>query len=85
MRCSSIPCPDHHIIRSAYQHFAATYYADSLPNMGDCVGAESSALFGCGLLTSYLFLFIDFYFRTYKKSPAQAKTNGTAYVYLSLI
>jgi len=53
--------------------------------MGDCVGAESSALFGCGLLTSYLFLFIDFYFRTYKKSPAQAKTNGIAYVYLSLI
>jgi len=29
-----------------------------LPNMGDCAGSESAALFGVGLLSSYLFLFI---------------------------
>ena len=49
--------------------------------MGNCAGAESAALFGCGLLTSYLFLFIDFYFRTYKKSQQQkgkAAANGKA-------
>lgn len=29
-----------------------------MPTMGTCSGTEGAALFGCGLLTSYLFLFI---------------------------
>ncbi|KAK7058961.1 Fatty acyl-CoA elongase/Polyunsaturated fatty acid specific elongation enzyme [Paramarasmius palmivorus] len=66
-----------------YQHFAYAYRRDTLPTVGDCAGAESSALFGCGLLTSYLFLFINFYFQTYKKpsgrgSKANGKVNGAA-------
>jgi len=30
----------------------------SLPQVGDCAGAESAAIFGCLLISSYLFLFI---------------------------
>ncbi|ESK88879.1 fatty acid elongase [Moniliophthora roreri MCA 2997] len=65
-----------------YQHFAFSY-KDTLPHVGDCAGAESAAIFGCGLLTSYLGLFINFYFQTYKKpagkgSKANGKANGSA-------
>jgi hypothetical protein len=41
----------------AYTHFAMSRFR-SLPNMGDCAGSESAAIFGVSLLTSYLFLFI---------------------------
>ncbi|TRM66316.1 ELO family [Schizophyllum amplum] len=66
-----------------YSHFTHTYWPN-MPNIGNCAGAESSAVFGCLLLSSYLFLFIDFYFRTYKKSlpkgkvAANGKANGAA-------
>jgi fatty acid elongase 3 len=52
-------------------------YYQHLPHFGDCVGQEGSALFGCFLLTSYLGLFINFYFQTYKKSTPR-KANGVA-------
>ncbi|KAF9270220.1 GNS1/SUR4 membrane protein [Marasmius fiardii PR-910] len=58
-----------------YQHFVFTYRKGVLPSVGDCAGAESAALFGCGLLSSYLLLFINFYFQTYKK-PAGKSTKG---------
>ncbi|WWD18240.1 hypothetical protein CI109_102690 [Kwoniella shandongensis] len=64
---------------STYNHFASTY--TRLPSAGDCAGSEGAALFGCGLLTSYLFLFIAFYKATYKKVAAKAKAakaNGVA-------
>jgi len=44
----------------------------SLPHPGNCAGEERAAIFGCGLLTSYLFLFIDFYIRTYKGGAKRA-------------
>ncbi|OAX42967.1 GNS1/SUR4 membrane protein [Rhizopogon vinicolor AM-OR11-026] len=62
-----------------YQHYAATHYPH-LPHWSNCAGTETAALFGCGLLTSYLGLFINFYVQTYKK-PSKGKksaVNGIA-------
>jgi len=38
-----------------------------MPNIGTCAGEEFAAIFGCALLTSYLFLFIGFYAATYSR------------------
>ena len=38
-----------------------------MPNSGNCAGEEFAAIFGCALLTSYLFLFIGFYAATYQR------------------
>jgi fatty acid elongase 3 len=57
-------------------------YRGWVPEWGyvdNCSGSETAAFFGAGLLTSYLFLFIDFYIRTYKgPSGKTAKANGKA-------
>ena len=34
------------------------YGPNWLPQVGDCAGSEGAALFGCALISSYLFLFI---------------------------
>ncbi|EIW73094.1 hypothetical protein TREMEDRAFT_26340 [Tremella mesenterica DSM 1558] len=47
------------------QHFSYKY---NVPCIGECAGSEGAALFGCGLLSSYLLLFIAFYRTTYKKA-----------------
>ncbi|CAO3576623.1 unnamed protein product [Absidia cylindrospora] len=54
-----------------YTYYAYTYHP-SLPNLGTCTGTEVSALSGCALLTSYLFLFINFYRITYNQQKAAA-------------
>ncbi|KAK2461915.1 hypothetical protein APHAL10511_006378 [Amanita phalloides] len=64
-----------------YQHYANVYYKGILPSIGNCAGSESAALFGCGLLTSYLALFINFYIQTYKPAKKDdralhGKANG---------
>ena len=61
----------------AYSHFVANYWKDTMPNIGDCAGGENAALFGCALLSSYLLLFINFYFQTYKK-PARTSGKGAS-------
>ncbi|KAG8949681.1 hypothetical protein FRC04_008427 [Tulasnella sp. 424] len=62
---------------ASYSYFASTYFPN-MPTMGSCAGEEHAAFFGCALLTSYLFLFIDFYVRTYKKGgkPVAKKDVG---------
>jgi len=69
----------------AYERMAFKYLPDSLPYLGNCAGSETAALFGCGLLTSYLGLFINFYFQTYKKPNGHKKptSNGVANGYAS--
>ncbi|KAG6336573.1 hypothetical protein ID866_2511 [Astraeus odoratus] len=57
-----------------YQHFAHSHWR-WLPHISNCAGTETAALFGCGLLSSYLVLFINFYIQTYKK-PAKARKAG---------
>ncbi|KAF7357190.1 Elongation of fatty acids protein [Mycena sanguinolenta] len=62
-----------------YSYFAATHYDGVIPHMGNCATSDTAALFGCGLLTSYLGLFINFYLQTYKKTSFEApRTNGVA-------
>jgi len=49
--------------------------------VGYCSGSETADYVALGLLTSYLFLFIDFYIRTYKGPLAKtSKANGKANV-----
>ena len=66
----------------AYEHYAATYYDGIWPHVGNCAGTETAALLGCGLLTTYLGLFINFYVQTYKQPVARGKAavngNGAA-------
>lgn len=68
----------------AYERLAF-HYLPNLPHLGNCAGSESAALFGCGLLTCYLGLFINFYFQTYKKPVVHKKltANGAANGYVN--
>ena len=68
-----------HPLLLAYSHFVHTYWKrSSYPCLGNCAGTESAALLGCGVLTSYLGLFIKFYIQTYKRPASSRKPNGVA-------
>lgn len=47
-------------------YFCSNYFP-WMPNNGTCAGEEFAAIFGCALLSSYLFLFIGFYAATYQR------------------
>ncbi|KAK4137639.1 fatty acid elongase [Trichocladium antarcticum] len=51
---------------ASYTYFTSAYF-DWMPSYGKCAGEEFAAFSGIGILSSYLFLFISFYFATYKK------------------
>jgi len=59
-----------------YSHMVDAYFRDTLPYIGNCAGGEGAAIFGCALLTSYLGLFINFYFQTYKKPAVAGKPTA---------
>jgi hypothetical protein len=50
----------------AYTYFTATYWP-WMPNHGTCAGTETAAFFGVVSLSSYLLLFVQFFFVTYNK------------------
>ncbi|RMZ91202.1 hypothetical protein DV736_g1561, partial [Chaetothyriales sp. CBS 134916] len=56
---------------ASYTYFANVYFPWA-PNMGICAGEEFAAFCGMAILSSYLVLFISFYFATYRK---QAKSG----------
>ncbi|KAI5479393.1 hypothetical protein MNV49_003727 [Pseudohyphozyma bogoriensis] len=60
---------------ASYSYFVSEYLPGIpyLPTYGSCAGSESAAFMGCGLLTSYLFLFIAFYKKTYNAAAAAKK------------
>jgi len=64
----------------SYTYFTANYWP-WMPNAGSCAGEEYAAIFGCGLLSSYLYLFIDFYRKTYNtKRNTKRSANGESSV-----
>lgn len=49
------------VVYFASYSYATAEYLPGWPTYGSCSGTEGAAIFGCVLLTSYLFLFIAFY------------------------
>jgi len=61
------------IYGATYTHIAYNYYP-FLPTLGNCHGDALMAIIGCVVITSYLFLFIDFFKKTYKGKKSSPKT-----------
>ena len=59
---------------ASYTYFSSVYFPWA-PNMGRCAGEEFAAFAGIGILSSYLLLFISFYFATYKKEKKEGKRS----------
>ena len=51
---------------ASYTYFTSVYFP-WMPNAGGCAGEEFAAIAGVVILSSYLLLFISFYFATYKR------------------
>jgi fatty acid elongase 3 len=68
---------------ASYTYFTSTYF-EYMPNMGKCAGEEFAAFAGCGIISSYLFLFISFYFATYKTVSKRAANKAVAKQEISL-
>ena len=61
---------------ASYTYFTSAYFP-WMPSYGKCAGEEFAALTGIVVISSYLVLFILFYFATYKKEgkpPSARKT-----------
>jgi fatty acid elongase 3 len=57
---------------ASYTYFANRYFRWA-PNVGTCAGEEFAAFAGMGILSSYLLLFISFYFATYRKQAISGR------------
>ena len=57
---------------ASYTYFTSTYWPH-LPNMGKCAGEEYAAIAGIVIISSYLVLFISFYFATYSSGKSEQK------------
>ncbi|KAK9236085.1 GNS1/SUR4 family-domain-containing protein [Lipomyces kononenkoae] len=62
---------------ASYTYFTSNYFPE-LPNAGNCAGEEFAAIYGCLVLTSYLFLFIAFYISVYHKKGKKAAAAKAA-------
>jgi len=51
-------------------------YAHIILLSDSCVGTTRAGLVGCFIITSYLYLFLDFYNETYKKDDSQPKKDA---------
>ncbi|KAG2181170.1 hypothetical protein INT43_008752 [Umbelopsis isabellina] len=58
----------------SYNYFTSTFWP-FMPYYDKCAGEEIAASFGVFLLTSYLFLFVNFYRKTYKPAMPREKTK----------
>jgi hypothetical protein len=57
---------------ASYTYFSNNYFPWA-PNAGTCAGEEFAAFAGLIILSSYLLLFISFYFATYRKQTIQGR------------
>ncbi|KAJ9617276.1 Fatty acyl-CoA elongase/Polyunsaturated fatty acid specific elongation enzyme [Cladophialophora chaetospira] len=57
---------------ASYTYFTSAYF-QWMPNYGSCAGEEFAAFAGLIILSSYLLLFISFYFATYRKQTIQGR------------
>ena len=62
---------------ASYTYFTSTYWP-WMPNVGSCAGEEFAAIAGICIITSYLFLFLGFYFATYKKPVPKGRRRATS-------
>jgi len=62
---------------ASYTYFTSTYFP-WMPNAGQCAGEEFAAFAGMGIISSYLLLFISFYFATYKKDGKRPTSRKAA-------
>lgn len=62
---------------ASYTYFTFTYWP-WMPNWGSCAGREFAAWSGIVILSSYLVLFISFYFATYAKKGSKAAARKTS-------
>ena len=60
---------------ASWNYFASAHIP-SLPHVGTCAGEEAAAIMGCVILSSYLLLFISFYFATYNKGKKNSKRGA---------
>jgi GNS1/SUR4 family len=59
---------------ATYNYVTSSYFP-KFSHYGSCAGEGFAAFMGCGILSSYLVLFISFYLATYKKGKPASK-NG---------
>ncbi|KAI5461316.1 fatty acid elongase [Mariannaea sp. PMI_226] len=59
---------------ASYTYFTSTYWP-WMPNAGNCAGEEFAAFAGMAIISSYLVLFISFYFATYKRDGKSSNTT----------
>ncbi|KAF2865778.1 GNS1/SUR4 family-domain-containing protein [Massariosphaeria phaeospora] len=62
---------------ASWTYFTSTYWP-WLPNAGKCAGEEFAAIAGICIISSYLVLFIGFYFATYKKAVPKGRRRATS-------
>lgn len=65
------------IYSATYTYFAFNYWP-VLPNFGNCYGEPRMAIIGCVVITSYLFLFIDFFKKTYQNMRTSGAKKAAA-------
>lgn len=60
-------------IMVAYQYIAYEWFPQYLPHMGGCTLTPTMSIAGFGVITSYLVLFLDFFYKTYSR---KTRLNG---------